>query len=302
MVQRMPRMQRLGAYAVIVRDDEILLSRLSAKVTRRELWALPGGGVDHGEDPRDAVLREIHEETGLRAQVGETARVFSLHVADTWRHGRRVDAHSVRIVYEGWVPADAPAPHVVEVDGSTAEAAWHPLAAVLDGTVPTVSLVTEALAAYGVSERQRTAAYAYVVRDGAILLTQTSALAPDPGTWHLPGGGIDHGESPTETIRRELWEECGLEGSATGLLTVLDHHFTGTAPSGRAEDFHAIGIIYRAEVGPGEPHVVEEGGTTDDVAWVPLADIEAGRLTVYGSVRQAIAAAGDGPGGCNVTA
>ncbi|MDN5746739.1 MAG: NUDIX domain-containing protein [Nocardioidaceae bacterium] len=293
MAHRMQQMQRLGAYAVIVRDDQILLSRLSAKVTRRELWALPGGGVDHGEDPRDAVLREIYEETGLRAEVGEGTRVFSLHVADTWRHGRRVDAHSLRIVYDGWVPVDAPAPQVTEIDGSTAEAAWHPLADVLDGTVPTVGLVSEALASYGARARQRTAAYAYVVRDGAILLTQTSQLAPDPGTWHLPGGGIDHGESPEETIRRELWEECGLQGASTGLLTVLDHHFTGTAPNGRAEDFHAIGIIYRAEVGHGEPHVVEEGGTTAEVAWVPLADIEAGRLTVYGSVRQAIAAAGD---------
>ncbi len=287
------RVQRLAAYAVIVRGDEILLSRLSERVTTKELWSLPGGGVDHGEDPRDAVVREVYEETGLDATVDGTAQVYSLHVADSWRRGRRVDAHSVRIVYEGWVAPDAPAPHVTEVDGSTAEAAWKPIADVLDGTVPTVSLVGEALASYRIRQRQRTAAYAYVVRDGAILLTRTSALAPDPGTWHLPGGGIDHGETPTDTVRRELGEECGLEGEATGLLTVLDHHFTGTAPDGRAEDFHAIGIIYRAEVGPGEPHVVEEGGTTDLAAWVPLADIAAGRLEVYGSVRAAIEAAGD---------
>lgn len=287
------RVQRLAAYAVIVRGEQILLSRLSERVTRKELWSLPGGGVDHGEDPRDAVVREVYEETGLNAEVDSTAQVFSLHVADSWRRGRRVDAHSVRIVYEGWVPPDAPEPHVTEVDGSTAEAAWKPIAAVLDGTVPTVGLVGEALAAYGVRRRQRTAAYAYVVRDGEILLTRTSALAPDPGTWHLPGGGIDHGETPKETVRRELWEECGLEGETGELLTVLDHHFTGTAPNGRAEDFHAIGVIYRATVGAGTPRVVEEGGTTDEVAWVPLADVAAGRLKVYGSVRAAIEVAGD---------
>lgn len=287
------RVQRLAAYAVIVRDDQILLARLAEKVTTKELWSLPGGGVDHGEDPRDAVVREVYEETGLRAEVDLTAHVFSMHVADSWRRGRRVDAHSVRIVYEGWVPADSPSPRVTEVDGSTAEAAWKPLADVLDGTVPTVGLVNEALASYQIRQRQRAAAYAYVVRDHAILLTRTSDLAPDPGTWHLPGGGIDHGETPSDTVRRELWEECGLEGEAADLLTVLDHHFTGTAPNGRAEDFHAIGIIYRATVGAGEPRVVEQGGTTDAVAWVPLADIEAGKLKVYGSVRAAIAAAGD---------
>ncbi|WP_235531141.1 MULTISPECIES: NUDIX domain-containing protein [unclassified Nocardioides] len=287
------RVQRLAAYAVIIRDDQILLSRLAEKVTTKELWSLPGGGVDHGEDPRDAVVREVYEETGLRAEVDLTAHVFSLHVADSWRRGRRVDAHSVRIVYEGWVPADSPKPRVTEVDGSTADAAWKPIADVLDGTVPTVGLVTDALASYRIRQRQRAAAYAYVVRDAAILLTRTSDLAPDPGTWHLPGGGIDHGETPMDTVRRELWEECGLEGEVTDLLTVLDHHFTGTAPNGRAEDFHAIGIIYRATVGAGEPRVVEEDGTTDAVAWVPLADIDAGKLKVYGSVRAAIAAAGD---------
>ena len=197
----------------------------------------------------------------------------------------------MRIVFEGWVPSDSPEPHVTEVDGSTAEAAWQPLVGVLDGSVPTVGLVTEALASYRIRKRQRTAAYACVIRDDAILLTRTSALAPDPGTWHLPGGGIDHGETPVDTIRRELWEECGLEGRATELLTVLDHHFTGTAPNGRTEDFHALGVVYLAEVEPGEPRVVEEDGTTDAVAWVPLADIEAERIKVYGLVRSAIAAA-----------
>jgi 8-oxo-dGTP diphosphatase len=288
------RVQRVAAYAVIVRGDQILLSRLSARVTRHELWSLPGGGIDHGEDPRDAVVREVYEETGLRATVGRTAQVFSLHVEDSWRRGRRVDAHSVRIVYEGWVPPDAPEPRVTEVDGSTAEAAWKPIAGVLDGSVPTVSLVTEALAAYRPAPLQRVAAYAYVVQDGRLLLTRNSVLGPTPATWVLPGGGIEHGESPLDTVRRELGEEAGLAGEVGDLLTVRDRHFTGTAPSGREEDFHAIQIVYRAQVPAGaEPRVVEEDGTTDAVAWVPLEAIASGEIKVSESVRAAIEAAGD---------
>jgi len=286
------QVQRLAAYAVIVRGDRILLSRLAERVTKHELWTLPGGGVDHGEDPRAAVVREIYEETGLHAEVGETAHVFSMHLSDTWRRGRRVDAHSVRMVYDGWVASDAPDPRVVEIDGSTADAAWQPIGDVLEGSVPTVGLVNEALAVLLPHRRQRVAAYAYVERDGQLLLTRNSELGPHPGVWTLPGGGINHGEPPSATVLRELHEECGLDGELGDLLAVDDHHFTGTAPNGRREDFHGIRIIYRASVPPdAEPRVVELDGTTDAVAWVPLADIAADESSYSSLVRAAITAA-----------
>ena len=77
----LPRRQRVAAYAVIVRDERILLSKLAPWITTNEQWTLPGGGIDHGEDPRHAVVREIREETGLDAVVGEQARVYSAHQA-----------------------------------------------------------------------------------------------------------------------------------------------------------------------------------------------------------------------------
>jgi len=64
------RRQRVAAYAVILRDNCVLLSRLAPYLAPTERWTLPGGGIDFGEHPRDAVVREVYEETGLHVRVG----------------------------------------------------------------------------------------------------------------------------------------------------------------------------------------------------------------------------------------
>lgn len=293
-------MQRVAAYALVVRDDEILLSRLASRVTRKELWTLPGGGVEHGEDPRDAVVRELHEETGLPVSIGPESRVFTYHQSDAWRAGQRTDMHALRIVYDGWVAPDSPAPRTLEVGGSTAEAAWKPLARVLDGSVPTSALVTEALIDHVASRRQRLSAYALVVRDGAVLLTRLHGRGDLPGDWLLPGGGVDHGEDPRDAVVREVHEEAGLECVVGEPLEVGSSHFEGTAPNGRREDFHAVQVVFDATIASTEePRVVEIGGTTAAVAWVPLEQVGTEAYPVRDLVRRALAArgrrGGDGP-------
>lgn len=304
----LPRAQRVAAYAVILRvsdrsatgsadDWDVLLSRLAPRISRDELWTLPGGGVDHGEDPRDAVLREIVEETGLHAMVSDTARIYSAHVPSAWRDGQRVDAHALRIVYDGWVPVESPEPRVVEVDGSTVEAAWVPVGDVLSGAVPVVSMVTEALADHEPFRMQRLAVYALLRRPSRspgrageeVLLTRLSERAAFPGRWTLPGGGIEHGETPSDALVREVAEETGLLCKPRGMVAVHDTHFSGTAPSGRLEDYHGVHLVFTADlVDDTEPRVVEVDGTTDAVAWVPVDEIVTGRVEVLDVVRRAL--------------
>ena len=299
----LPRRQRVGAYAVMLREREgrveVLLSRLSPRVSRTELWTLPGGGIDHGEDPRAAVIREIQEETGLDATIGEKAHVYSAHLPRASRDGLLVDAHAIRIVYDGWVAPDAPTPRVLEIDGSTSEAAWKSLEDVVSGAVPVAGLVTEALVDHLPFRLQRVAAYALVRRTlpdrpPEVLLTRLSARAAHPGRWTLPGGGVDHGERPSVALAREVEEECGLPCEVTALVGVHDTHFFGNAPSGRIEDYHGVHLLFSATVGEGEPHVREVDGTTDAAAWVPVADIESGAVDVLDVVRHALVR-GDAP-------
>ncbi|MFC6154088.1 NUDIX domain-containing protein [Nocardioides yefusunii] len=295
----LPQHQRVAAYAVIRRvldggQDEILLSRIAERIYPGRLWTLPGGGLDHGEDPRDAVVREVYEETSLSVVVGDQPRVYSAFLPGVRREGRLVDSHALRIVYEGWVPKDSLTPRVVEIDGSTVEAAWHPLSAVLDGEIQVVQMVTDALSDLGATRVQRLAAYALVRRgegdDAEVLLSRISARGFHSGAWTLPGGGVEHGEAPADAVVREVREECGLEASVGELLDVHDVHFTGTAPSGRLEDFHGVHLLFAAHVAPdAEPHVVETDGTTDAVAFVRVRDVVTGVVPTTDMVRRALA-------------
>jgi 8-oxo-dGTP diphosphatase len=95
------------------------------------------------------------------------------------------------------------------------------------------------------------------------------------GTWTLPGGGIDHGEHPEDSLRREVHEETGLSIEVRRILGVVSRHFTGLSPRGELEDFHGLHLVYDAVVvsESDEPRVIEVDGTTDAVAWVPVQQL-----------------------------
>lgn len=135
------RVQRLAAYAVCVRDGRVLLARLSERTSNPGVWTLPGGGIEHGEEPRQAVIREFREETGLAVEVGPLLDVDSLHVVPG---DGSIDYHSVRLVFAGWVGSTEP-PRVLEIDGSTAASGWIDLTDVAGGDVPVTSLVVHGL-------------------------------------------------------------------------------------------------------------------------------------------------------------
>jgi ADP-ribose pyrophosphatase YjhB (NUDIX family) len=60
-----------------------------------------------------------------------------------------------------------------------------------------------------------------VVKDGQILLIQRGT-PPGKGEWNLPGGLVEIGERLVEAVKREVWEETGLEVQVETLLDVSD--------------------------------------------------------------------------------
>jgi 8-oxo-dGTP pyrophosphatase MutT (NUDIX family) len=129
-----PRRQRIAAYALLTRDDEVLLTRLSARTRIEGRWTLPGGGIDHGEDPRDALRREVYEETGLRAEPGRVLDVHASHFIGARSDGLVEDYHGIHLIFEATLDERSRdvEPHVVEVDGSTAHVEWMPISRARD--------------------------------------------------------------------------------------------------------------------------------------------------------------------------
>lgn len=118
---------------------------------------------------------------------------------------------------------------------------------------------------------QRVAAYAVVVGEPGVLLTQFNSRTALPGRWGPPGGGLDPGESPVDGVHREVWEETGQRIELGALTSISSQHWVGRSPTGVVEDFHAMRLVYRATCpAPTEIVIHDVGGTTSAARWVPF--------------------------------
>lgn len=62
--------QRIAVYGYILNQkQELLILKRSPHDSHPNIWELPGGGLEHGEEPEYGVHREVKEETGLSIQV-----------------------------------------------------------------------------------------------------------------------------------------------------------------------------------------------------------------------------------------
>ncbi len=129
---------RVAAYAVIIDEDRILLAHWNSPT--RPAWTMPGGGLDPGEDPMDAAVREVLEETGFHVELDGILGTDSQVIAEKDRFHGSGPIQALRIVYRA---------HVVggelrnEEDGSTDEAAWFSLSEV--ASLTRVGLVDTAM-------------------------------------------------------------------------------------------------------------------------------------------------------------
>lgn len=122
-------------------------------------------------------------------------------------------------------------------------------------------------------------AYGILIREDVVALVRSSNPLHQPPLWWLPGGGIDFGETPEETLVREFQEETGLAVGAPELFSVT----SDVRKRDNGDRIHTVRIIYTVTwVGGDLTHEVH--GTTDHAAWHPLSDLASLNLAEYARV------------------
>jgi 8-oxo-dGTP pyrophosphatase MutT (NUDIX family) len=91
-----PRQQRVAVYGICEDGTgSVLLVRAAPHLTVAGQWFLPGGGLDHGEEPTAGLRREFEEETGLEIEVGPLLGLLS----DVFPLPSGTSLHTIRIIY-----------------------------------------------------------------------------------------------------------------------------------------------------------------------------------------------------------
>lgn len=78
---------RFVAAALILRGGEILIGQRRADQPMALLWEFPGGKIEAGESPEQALARELSEELGIKAEIGPPVT----RIRHNYRHGGAVD-------------------------------------------------------------------------------------------------------------------------------------------------------------------------------------------------------------------
>jgi 8-oxo-dGTP diphosphatase len=96
----------LVAAAVIVEDGRVLVSQRKRGQHLEGAWELPGGKVEPGEDPRDALVRELAEELGIACDAGPPIEVT---------YHRYPEKAVLLLFFEATRRPGSPAPRALEV-------------------------------------------------------------------------------------------------------------------------------------------------------------------------------------------
>jgi 8-oxo-dGTP diphosphatase len=96
------------AAGIVIEQGRVLLTQRKAGAHLAGMWEFPGGKVEPGEDPKEALARELAEELGLEVRVGDIVEV-------TFHRYEQADKAVLLLFYEAARTAASPAPEARDV-------------------------------------------------------------------------------------------------------------------------------------------------------------------------------------------
>lgn len=132
-------------------------------------------------------------------------------------------------------------------------------------------------------ENPAVTAFAFVEREGRFLVLERGQ-EPYRGRWELPGGFVEAGESPAESVEREVFEETGLSVETPSII--------GAYTSRYGDDGKwTVDVAFHCQAPHGEVSLSAE---SSDAAWVSIEQMPplafAGERSAFGQFEQKLAA------------
>jgi len=229
----------------------LIIKRNSKEDWHGETWEIPYGRMDQFETPETGLTREVTEETGL-----SSIKILKLLTAwHIFRGPEKVENELVGITYHCQSETEA-----VQLSAEHTAFRWVSPQEALN--LITVEGIRRDVQAF-IAEKKKYSALigtkvigmgvgALIFNDKQeMLLTLRGQKAKNErGTWEIPGGAVEFGETLQEGLKREIWEELGIEIQPQEMLQVCDHLLPD-------EGQHWVSPTFICKITSGVPKILE---------------------------------------------
>jgi 8-oxo-dGTP pyrophosphatase MutT (NUDIX family) len=195
-------------------DDRVVLveERLDLDGPATE-WLIPGGGVEPGESPAQAAVRELYEETGIVVSPGDVAELYTYRRlwSDVERGVEYDQVEHIHVARLASTRAVAPAALTDDERPYVVGARWwalDELRASPERFEP--ADIADVVARASAAPRMAGRVLLLDDADRVLLVENAVDIGASDTHWITPGGGADPGETPAQTAVRETFEELGV--------------------------------------------------------------------------------------------